>query len=156
MLSQLAEMTEISLLHQGVPLNMTDDQVDKMHQHLHKLKKKSSQNENNASREYFKDPLTPINQLAAQKECCKKHVNSLEKPQVAKSKSEVPTASQKGTQPSLIHTFANVTGEFGIKQDYFESGPHVGIEKAFMRRMPELLACPWDSLVNDVEKLTLS
>ncbi|XP_021964015.1 thyroid hormone receptor alpha-A [Folsomia candida] len=156
LLSQLSAITEVSHLHQGLPLNLSDDQVDKMHQHLHRLQMKTcEQRVNNLRNEQLNENRTHMEQQTGeQRECCKKSV-LFKKPV---SKLEVPTTSEPASEtlPALIHTFVNISNEFGIKQDYFESGPHVGVEKAFMRRMPQLLKNPWDSLVNEVDKLVIS
>ncbi|OXA62243.1 thyroid hormone receptor beta [Folsomia candida] len=158
LLSQLSAVTEASHLHQGLPLNMSDDQVDKMHKHLHQLQLKTCEQPVN---KYNQDHSNgkPTEQIGEQRECCKKSV-PLKKPvsKTDSSKWEVPTTPEPASEtlPALIHTFVSISNEFGIKQDYFESGPHVGVEKAFMRRMPQLLKNPWDSLVNEVDKLVIS
>lgn len=138
---------------------MTEDQVNKMHQHLHYLQKKTGtpQPLNN---DYFKDDLIPPEELDKQWECCKKHVTPPKSLSTSNSSKEAPVSTSLGgnrsASPSLIHAFANFTGEWGIQQKFFERAPHVGVEKAFMRRMPELVANPWDTLVNDVSKLSIS
>lgn len=131
---------------------MTDDQVDKMHQHLHLLQMKSGERRVNHEPP-FPGNGTPF--VQQQRECCKKFA-TLEKPGFPKTGGSNFPASTPETLPFLIHTFVNVPGEFGIRQDYYEKGAHIGVEKALMRRMPQLLACPWDSLVNSVENLVIS
>lgn len=82
-----------------------------------------------------------------QNECCNK-------PEVAISNlAKLQAINNSGCEGTIdachnfIRSFVNL-GEWGIKPDHFLQGPHVGIERAFMRRIPELLMNPWDSLVN--------
>ncbi|XP_021961832.1 nuclear receptor subfamily 1 group D member 2 isoform X1 [Folsomia candida] len=158
LLSKLPDVTQASQLHQGIPLNMTEDQVNKMHLHLLRLQRgTNTQTCQSSSTNYFGDDPAPREYLNSEKDCCKKVIaaarqssaSSILKPESHKTENSSPF-------PSLINTFVSHPGEWGIKPEYFEAGPHCGIERAYMRRIPELLSNPWDSLVNDVEKLAIS
>ncbi|OXA64541.1 Thyroid hormone receptor alpha-A [Folsomia candida] len=151
LLSQLANVTQVSELHQGLPLNMSENQVDKMHQHLLQLQKKANTNPS-LSRENLKliknkSIMHEEQRSRIQNECCNK-------PEVAISNlAKLQAINNSGCEGTIdachnfIRSFVNL-GEWGIKPDHFLQGPHVGIERAFMRRIPELLMNPWDSLVN--------
>ncbi|OXA44523.1 nuclear receptor subfamily 1 group I member 3 [Folsomia candida] len=154
LLSQMVGITTVSQLHQGLPLNLTDDQVDKMHLHLLELQKLATTPSSNDT--YFQDQSSLRQEDRGQKvnQCCqKKYTTSMSN--ISKS-SEPSEINEHVNHPSLIHTFSNQPGQWGIKPYFFESGPHQGIEKAFMRRMTELVANPWDSLVSDVSRLSMS
>ncbi|OXA44432.1 Thyroid hormone receptor alpha [Folsomia candida] len=149
LLCQLVELTQISQLHQGIPLNLSEHQVDKMHQHLLELQKKSS----------ISPPITnktPAGEISVQQNQFKEFKNYCQG--TCKKSSNSPFPSPKINDATvrnseafqlLIRTFVNTTGEWGIKPNYFTQGPQIGIKQAFMRRIPELLACPWDCLVNE-------
>lgn len=153
LISQLAELCLVGQLHQGLPLNLTEAQVDKMHQHLWKLQNttKSNQSKNEdviSSSERRKQnsdtsptPIPPATNPA------------IKSPPERKSYFDEGTPSPEEAESSsifqLIRSFANITGETIIKPKYFSSGPHIGVEKAFMRRMPQLLMNPLDTLVNN-------
>ncbi|XP_021961840.1 thyroid hormone receptor alpha [Folsomia candida] len=153
LLCQLMEVTEAAHLHQGPPMDLTEHQVNKMHLHLLELQKiaNPSLDVNTASVLY---PSTLREDAGAEKECCKKRLRGAKPSVMANNPS---TEIQQGQDfPSLIHNFVRNPGEYGIKPYYFEKGPHTGIEKAFMRRMPTLVTNPLDSLVADVSKLSIS
>lgn len=93
--------------------------------------------------------------ITYEKECCKNQ-SKFSKPAFSQWRQEVSKEILSSLKKaSLIHTFANNPGQWGIKPDYFEKGPHVGVKIALMRRMPELLANLLDSLANGVSKLTI-
>lgn len=143
------EITQASLFHQGAPLNLSDHQVDKMHQHLLELQRvvNPSSLENNKTFQGRED-------FRGEKECCRKRLRSAKPP--VSSDNEQTEVNQGQNFPSLIHNFACPPGEWGIKPYFFEKGPHVGVKKAFMRRMPKLVTNPLDSLVADVSGLSIS
>lgn len=141
------ELTQISQLHQGVPLNMTEDQVDKMHKHLLALQRKAS------------FPVLQETERCTrskeQKECCLKQAKSVTSRKVSKlelANQSQPQGISADAFQIIIHSFASLTSNWGIKPDYFAKGAHLGIQNAFMRRIPELLNNPWDCLVDEVEE----
>ncbi|OXA44755.1 Thyroid hormone receptor alpha-A [Folsomia candida] len=147
LLCQLMDVTQASHLHQGVPLDLTDSQVDKMHLHLLKLQKVA--NPASVVPDNITQP-TPREDVNGEKDCCRKRA-MFEKLKT----SNFPPTENPGL-PALIHNFVRNPGEYGIKPYYFERGPHTGVEKAFMRRMPTLVTNPLDSLVADVSRLSIS
>ncbi|OXA44789.1 Thyroid hormone receptor beta [Folsomia candida] len=144
LLSLLPDITQMAQLHHGLPLNMTDEQVDKMHEHILLLQKKTSKAPP-PDDTYFREKMKPPTPKCSNIGHCKG-------PPITTK--VTPT---KPSFPALIHTFAQNPGfgEWGIKPDFFGRGPHLGVERAYMRRIPELLENPLDSLVNDVSKLTI-
>lgn len=137
-------------MHQGLPLKLTDQQVDKMHEHVLELQKKTS-TKPPIYNSIFQSKLTPREPSTKVKECCKKHMTPVKPQTITESENLEP-----GKPVSLIHTLVTNPGEQGIKFDSFVQGAHIGVGKAFMHRIPELLENPLDSLVRDVEKLSIS
>lgn len=143
------ELTTVCQLHQGLPLNLSEHQVDKMHKHLLELQRKSNispppnQKHIVAERNQFRE----LKKYYRKETSCKSNQPPrVESPEILKPSE---TARNSEAFQLLIRTFVNVSGEWGIKPANFAHGPHIGINRAFMRRIPELLLDPWDCLVNE-------
>lgn len=122
LLSQLVELTQICQLHQGLPLNLTEHQVDKMHRHLLELQKKS----NISPPLVNKTPAGEQNQFRDLKKYCRSQGTCKESPTSAITVN-APARNSEAFQ-LLIRTFVNTTGEWGIKPAYFGHGPQIGIK----------------------------
>ncbi|XP_035714030.1 uncharacterized protein LOC110857806 isoform X2 [Folsomia candida] len=156
LLAKLVDITQAAQLYQGFPLKLTEDQVDKMHKHLLELQRVTSTSPLTDNQYFWDRTDLPEEKLVKRKDCCKKYMSSAKILDALRREKTAEHDKNAPTFPLLIHIFASNPGQWGVKPDYFIQGPHLGVERAFMRRMPELVENPWDSLVKNVSELRIS
>ncbi|OXA44702.1 Vitamin D3 receptor [Folsomia candida] len=156
LLAKLVDITQVGQLYQGFPLKLTEDQVDKMHKHLLELQRVTSTSPLTDNKYFWDRNNLPEEKLIKQKDCCKKYMSSAKILDALRHEKTVEHDKNAPAFPFLIHVFASNPGQWGVQPYYFLQGPHKGVERALMRRMPELVENPLDSLVKHVSELRIS